>query len=101
MSERTPTELQMPPIAGERGAIEILRVWGGPALPQQCSLLPTWNDPGAWGLLLVDVARHAAKAYASSGEYSEVEALARIKSVFEAEWANPTDEDCSDRQPSA
>jgi Domain of unknown function (DUF5076) len=41
--------------------------------------------------LLVDVARHAARAYAREGSYTEEEALARIVDMFEAEIARPTD----------
>ena len=44
-----------------------------------------------WGLLLVDVARHAARAYARESGFSEEEALARILDMFEAEIARPTD----------
>jgi hypothetical protein len=43
-----------------------------------------------WGLLLVDVARHAARVYAREGAYNEDEALARIVDIFEAEIARPT-----------
>jgi hypothetical protein len=44
-----------------------------------------------WGLLLVDIARHAARAYAREGVMSEEEALARILDMFESEIARPTD----------
>jgi hypothetical protein len=42
-------------------------------------------------LLLVDVARHASRAYARESAYSEDEALRRIVDMFEAEIARPTD----------
>ena len=44
-----------------------------------------------WGLLLVDIARHAARAYSREAVMSEEEALARILDMFEAEIARPTD----------
>ena len=44
-----------------------------------------------WGLLLVDIARHAARAYARESDYTEEEALTRIVDMFEAEIAKPTD----------
>ncbi len=44
-----------------------------------------------WGLLLVDIARHAARAYARESGYTEDEALQRILDMFEAEIARPTD----------
>ncbi len=89
---RTHKELEKPPISRERGSFEILRVWGGANLPQQYALNTTWDDPGGWGLLLADIARHAAKAYSSSGSTTEQEALLRIKQLFDAEWCSPTDE---------
>jgi len=85
-------ELDKPPVAQEEGAFEILRVWGGDNLPQQYSLNTTWDDPGAWGLMLVDIARHTAKAYENTGSVTEQEALARIKQLIDAEWETPTDE---------
>jgi hypothetical protein len=72
-------------------AVEVLRVWAAPGAPQQVTLRTTWKDAGGWGLLLVDVARHAAKAYAKEGQDPGV-ALARIRQLFEAEWAAPTTE---------
>lgn len=85
-------ELEKPPISREKGAFEILRVWGGTNLPQQYAINTTWEDPAAWGLMLSDIARHAAKAYAAAGNTTEQEALSRIKQIFDAEWSSPTDE---------
>jgi hypothetical protein len=57
-------ELEPPPIAKSNPqAVEVLRVWAVPGQPQQLTLKITGKDAGAWGLLLADVARHAAKAY--------------------------------------
>jgi len=50
-----------------------------------------FEEPDMWGLLLVDVARHASRAYAREGDYSEEEALTRILDMFEAEIVRPTD----------
>ena len=83
--------LAKPPIADEKEALEFLRVWGGPDLPQQYVVETNWDDPGAWGLLLVDVARHVAKAYDGSHGINRSDALKRIKQVFDAEWSSPTD----------
>jgi hypothetical protein len=85
-------ELDPPPqVLGDPDAREVMRVWASPGQPQTVTLQTTWNDPGAWGLMLVDVARHAANAYANQG-MPRAEALARIKALFDAEWAEPTDE---------
>ncbi len=84
--------LDPPPIARQNpNSIEILRVWTAPGSPQQLSLRTAWKDPGAWGLVLVDVARHAAKAYEAEGK-DPSDVLARIRKLFDAEWNNPTDE---------
>ena len=91
MFGRAKNELEKPPLARQDGAVEILRAWGGKDLPQQYSLLLTWEDPAAWGMLLVDIARHAAKAYSAAGGISEAEALARLKAGFDVEWGVATD----------
>ena len=82
--------LELPPIASESNAQEVLRVWASPGKPQQLTLRTTWKDPGAWGLLLADVARHAANAYGNEGEDPKA-VLERIRELFDAEMFNPTD----------
>lgn len=72
-------------------SVEVLRVWAAPGSPQQLTLRTTWQDAGAWGLLLVDVARHVSQAYANEGQDPEV-VLAKIRELFDAEWLAPTDE---------
>ena len=93
-------DLERPPIADDDSrAIEVLRVWAASGSPQQLTLRTTWNDPGAWGLLLVDVARHAANAYAEQGQ-NRLAVLARIRELWDAEWQAPTDDpkDITDRE---
>jgi hypothetical protein len=61
-------ELDKPPLASsDPTAEEILRVWSSPTRPYQLTLRTHWDDPGAWGILHVDVAKHAAQAYARNG----------------------------------
>lgn len=80
-----------PPIAEKNlQAVEVLRVWAAPGSPQQLTLRTTWADAGAWGLVLVDIARHASMAYAKEGKDRNV-VLARIRELFDAEWSNATD----------
>ncbi len=82
--------LETPPIAGsDPQAVEVLRVWAVRGKPQQLTLRTTWKDSGAWGLLLADVARHAA-TYANEGADANV-TLARIRALFHAEMSSPTD----------
>jgi hypothetical protein len=90
MIEKRRQDLIPPPIAGSRpDSVEVLRVWAAPGSPQQLTLRTCWKDPGAWGLLLVDVARHAAQAYERDG-LNPKEVLQRIRDLFDAEWASPT-----------
>ncbi len=85
-------DLDPPPIATSNPeAIEILRVWAAPGEPQQLTLRTCWKEPGAWGLLLVDIARHAAQAYEREG-HDESEAIECIRELFDAEWSSPTDD---------
>ncbi len=92
LDEAPGRELAVPPMAKTNSqAAEVLRVWAAPGHPQQLALRTTWKDAAAWGLLLVDVAKHAAKAYANEG-HDAAETLARIRDFFEREFAAPTDE---------
>jgi hypothetical protein len=83
--------LELPPNAKNPAAAEVLRVWAVPDEGQQFVLKTTWQEPGAWGLLLADIARHAAKANRDDG-LNEAEALVRIKQFLDAEFARPTDQ---------
>ncbi|MBV9078898.1 MAG: DUF5076 domain-containing protein, partial [Methylobacteriaceae bacterium] len=44
-----------------------------------------------WGVLLVDLARHAARIYALEAGMSEADALEAIRAGLEAELDRPTD----------
>jgi hypothetical protein len=91
-SREKKNSLSAPPLADENAdAVEVLRAWAAPGSPQQLSLRTTWKDPGAWGLMFVDIARHAAKASASEG-HNEVEVLARIRELWDVEWSGPADD---------
>ena len=86
-----PGEIGIPAGAlADAGSQEVLRAWivGGGL---HVSLLPAFETPDMWAMLLVDVARHAARSYARESAYTEDEALARIVDMFEAEIARPTD----------
>ena len=75
---------------GREDATEVLRAFvvdGGLSI----AFARAFEEPEMWGLLLVDVARHASRAYARESAYSEDEALRRIIDMFEAEIARPTD----------
>jgi hypothetical protein len=83
-----PNSLPIPPVAAaDPHSVEILRVWAAPGQSQQFILKPVWKDAAAWGLLLVDIARQAANAYASDSQSRDA-ILARIKAGFDAEWGS-------------
>ena len=86
-------ELPIPAIARTATkATEVVRVWVADGAQHVSVATGIWSDPGAWGILLVDLARHLARAYAHSNgpEYSD--ALDRIKAGFDAEWSRSTDD---------
>jgi hypothetical protein len=86
-----PKEQPLPPdVIGRDDAAEVLRAFvvdGGLSI----AFTRAFEKPDMWGLLLVDVARHASRAYAREGGYTEEDALTRIVEMFEAEIARPTD----------
>ena len=91
MPKRQDRALGLPPMASEEAdAVEVLRVWAAPGRPQQLTLRTTWKNPQAWGLMLVDLARHAAAAYAEEGHDPHA-VLTGIRQAFDAEWFHPTD----------
>ena len=86
-----PKEQPLPPdVIGRDDATEVLRAFivdGGLSI----AFTRAFEEPDMWGLLLVDIARHAARAYSRESSYTEDEALSRIVEMFEAEIARPTD----------
>ena len=89
MAERKFEALNVPPDAVEKGGVEILRasvVDGAVSIALRRAF-----DPFTWGVLLVDLARHAARVYAMETEFSEEEALAEITAGIQAELDNPSD----------
>ena len=86
-----PREQPLPPdVMSRDDAVEVLRAFvldGGLSI----AFTRAFEEPDMWGLLLVDIARHAARAYGREAEYTEDEALSRIVEMFEAEINRPTD----------
>ena len=87
-----PRQLPIPqPAATDPKAIEILRVWAAAGGQHVSINTGLWEDPGSWGIMLVDLARHIANAYEQSGKTEYSVALESIKKGFDAEWAWATD----------
>jgi hypothetical protein len=76
-------ELVIPPgLEGDADAAEVLRAWLAHG-DLHCSLKPTiWPDPGTWGMLLADVARHVADALQQKGKERQ-ETLDSIRDAFD------------------
>ena len=72
-------------------AIELVGVWAAHGGQHVALAAAAWEDPASWGLMLVDLARHAAKAIADQSGDSADKVLRRIRSGFDAEWDAPTD----------
>ena len=93
-----PTEQPLPPdVIGRDDAVEVLRAFvvdGGLSI----SFTRAFEDPQMWGMMLVDIARHAARVFEKEGVCSEEEAFERILDMFEAEIANPTDRGRTDER---
>src|SRR3979411_3187038 len=86
-----PKEQPLPPdVMGREDATEGLRAFVVDAV-LSIAFTRAFEEPDMWGMLLVDIARHAARAYASESAFTEDEALTRIVEMFEAEIARPTD----------
>jgi hypothetical protein len=84
-------ELLIPPIAQrDRDALELARIWAAEGDQHVTLRAGIWEDPFAWGMMLVDLAHHVANSYEQVGRNRE-EVLKRLKEGFDAEWASPTD----------
>jgi hypothetical protein len=86
-----PTEQPVPPdaVANDK-AVEVLRAFvvdGGLSI----SFTRAFDDPAMWGMMLVDIARHAARVYEKEGAMSEAEAMERIVDMFESELGAASD----------
>lgn len=86
-----PKQQPLPPdVIDREDATEVLRAFvldGGLSI----AFVRAFEEPDIWGLLLVDIARHAARAYARESGYSEEQALTRIIDMFESELERSTD----------
>jgi hypothetical protein len=86
----TPPDSSTPDSGATDNGAEILRIWtsdAGERVVLRVDLFP----PGAWGIILVDVAKHVARAYAQQGQMTANEAFAQVLSSFIAEIGQATD----------
>jgi hypothetical protein len=82
--------LPIPPAALESGGTEVLR---GFVVQGRLEVLlrRAFEEPDVWGVLIADVARHAARIFATETQMGEEEALDKIRAMFDAELDSPSD----------
>lgn len=89
---RGPQELPIPTEASTAPqARKVLRAWIVES-GLQVSTISGFDRPEIWGMLLADVARHAARAFQADGICQADEAFERIVGMMSAQLGNPTDE---------
>ena len=76
--------LQVPEAAiQDAKSFELLRLWVA-SQDQHVSLrVGVWKDPAAWGVVLADLARHVANAYAQNASMDRDDVLERVQAAFE------------------
>jgi Domain of unknown function (DUF5076) len=85
-------ELPIPPLAvHDANARELVRIWAASGKQHLSLASGLWDDPATWGIMLVDLARHAARAYEQSRGLDRNAVLARIREWIDAEWSEDTD----------
>ena len=72
-------------------AIEMLRVWSAKDGHHVNLRTETWEDVGAWGIVLADLARYVADTYHEEEGIDRGQALRRILSFMVRELASPRD----------
>jgi len=83
--KKGPRALPVPPaIATSGDAREVARAWIASGT-LQVSLISAFEKPEMWGLLLANLARHAARVYEADGISSADEALQRITNALQSE----------------
>lgn len=86
-------ELSIPPtVAADLQSHELARIWVTQGSQHVSIATGVWDDPAAWGIMLVDLAKHIANSYVQTQGLEVDAVLDRIREGFDAEWQSPTDE---------
>ncbi len=85
-----PRPLPVPSFADADDAIELIRVFVSAGSPHITLATDVWDDPAAWGILMVDVMRHVARSYGGTVNMDHDAVLKRIREGFDAEWSHET-----------
>lgn len=80
-------------VTGSAGALELARLWtsdeDGETFVLNVEPLP---EPGMWGMLALDLMRHAARAYEQRGTHTREQAYKEALMYFMMEMKNPSAE---------
>ncbi len=80
------------PVVEDPNAVAMLGMWvAGENQSLHVSLNPRWEDPGTWGIALVDVIKHLAHAYENLQGIAPDNTIARIRELIDKEFTDPTD----------
>jgi hypothetical protein len=81
------------PLAAQEdlNGFELVRVWIASGSQHVSLATNVWQNPSAWGIMLVDLAKHIASAYQKTAGMNFDDTLKRIKDGFDAEWGTATD----------
>ena len=71
-------------------AFEIVRLWAAHGEQHVTMKGGLWESPASWGIVLADLARHAAKILERDEGLQIAESLRRIRQGFQAELDDPT-----------
>src|ERR1700712_2405211 len=82
--------LGAPPAAvDDPRAFELARVWAASGSQHVALRVSAHQDPAGWGMILADVGRHVAQAYAELGAGSAGDAFERVLEGFAASVGAP------------
>lgn len=73
-------------------ALELARVWSSGGHQHYVLNVAPLTDPAAWGIFVLDLMKHAARAYQQLDGRSKEDAYKRILVGFMAEMQNPTEQ---------
>lgn len=90
-------ELPIPAqVRAAKSATELARIWAADGAQHVSLAAGVWPDPAAWGIMLVDLAKHIADAYKASDGRDPQQTLSRIRAALDAEWGHATDHPTGD-----
>ncbi|MCZ7687439.1 MAG: DUF5076 domain-containing protein [Sandaracinaceae bacterium] len=89
--KREPQPLDPPPLEDAEWALEIVRLWAADGKLHVSMRWDYFKKAEFWGVVLVDFARHIARAWAEGAGRDPGVVMHEIRDAFEREWESPTD----------